>query len=153
MTPADKQEPCAMCESGMCGIHAIPEPVQVEPVDVRGPRHALELLDDVDSLVRFCSVSMSDAGRYKTGAESFWRVCRWLASCAATRPTSDLAERIQGLVAEWSDDRLQDELRLLYNHVEDDSRQFTRWNMHVAITHGISLAATALKEVNSHDRT
>lgn len=32
------------------------------------------------------------------------------------------------------------ELRLLYNHAEDDSRQFTRWQMVTAINHGIRLA-------------
>lgn len=33
------------------------------------------------------------------------------------------------------------QLRLLYNHAEDDSRQFTRWQMVTAINHGIRLAA------------
>jgi hypothetical protein len=34
------------------------------------------------------------------------------------------------------------ELRLLYNHTEDDSRQFTRWQMVTAINHGIRLSAS-----------
>lgn len=33
------------------------------------------------------------------------------------------------------------ELGLLYNHKDDDSSQFTRWQMLVAIQHGMSLAA------------
>jgi hypothetical protein len=37
------------------------------------------------------------------------------------------------------DDGLR-ELRLLYNHAEDDSRQFTRWQMVVAMNHGKRLA-------------
>lgn len=34
------------------------------------------------------------------------------------------------------DEILLKELKLLYNHAEDDSRQFTRWNMVCAMNHG-----------------
>lgn len=47
---------------------------------VRDREHALELLDDVDSLVRFCSVSMQDVGRYNRGSIAFWRVVHWIAA-------------------------------------------------------------------------
>ena len=42
------------------------------------------------------------------------------------------------------DEELMAELALLYNHKDDDSRQFTRWQMVVAMRHGISLADKAL---------
>lgn len=42
-----------------------------------------------------------------------------------------------------SEANLLAELALLYNHTEDDSRQFTRWQMVVAIQHGLRLASTA----------
>lgn len=35
---------------------------------------------------------------------------------------------------------LEGELGLLYNHAPDDSRQFTRWGMHAAIHHGMRIA-------------
>lgn len=47
---------------------------------VRDRAHALELLDDVDSLVRFCSVSMPDVQRYSRGGIAFWRVVHWIAA-------------------------------------------------------------------------
>lgn len=47
---------------------------------VRDREHALEMLDDVDSLVRFCSVSMPDVERYNRGGEAFWRVVHWIAA-------------------------------------------------------------------------
>lgn len=40
---------------------------------------ALKALDDVDELVRFCSVSMLDTERYYRGAEAMWRVAHWIA--------------------------------------------------------------------------
>lgn len=39
-----------------------------------------------------------------------------------------------------SEDRQVKELSLLYNHRDDDSAQFTRYNMFVAIAHGYRLA-------------
>lgn len=50
------------------------------PAPVRDAKHALELLDDVDSLVRFCSVSMLDVQRYNKGSKAFWRVVHWIAA-------------------------------------------------------------------------
>lgn len=35
------------------------------------------------------------------------------------------------------------EIGLLYNHAADDSRQFTRWQMSVAMLHGWNLAVRA----------
>ena len=43
-----------------------------------------------------------------------------------------------------NDEEMLAELALLYNHKDDDSRQFTRWQMIVAMRHGISLADKAL---------
>lgn len=45
---------------------------------------ALLLLDDVDSLVRFCSVNMPDVERYNRGSESFWKVVHWIAEMPKT---------------------------------------------------------------------
>lgn len=39
-----------------------------------------------------------------------------------------------------SEDELLRELALLYNYRDDDSQQFTRWQMVVAIAHGFRLA-------------
>lgn len=52
-------------------------------------------------------------------------------------PASPTAEVVEAL----SEERLLAELALLYNHKEDDSRQFTRWQMIAAIAHGMTLAA------------
>lgn len=43
-----------------------------------------------------------------------------------------------------NEEKLLAELALLYNHKDDDSRQFTRWQMAVAIRHGMSLASRGL---------
>ena len=44
--------------------------------------------------------------------------------------------------AEWlDDDAAFRELGLLYNYADNDSRQFTRWQMIVAMRHGIRLRA------------
>lgn len=40
----------------------------------------------------------------------------------------------------WSDEEGLHQLGLLYNHTEDDSRQFTRWQMLVAMHHGRRLS-------------
>lgn len=40
-----------------------------------------------------------------------------------------------------TEDELLLELARLYNHLPDDSRQFTRWQMTTAIAHGYRLAA------------
>lgn len=37
-------------------------------------RELLHLLDHVDSLVRYCSVSMMDVARYDAGANALWAV-------------------------------------------------------------------------------
>lgn len=55
---------------------------------VRDRAHALEMLDDVDSLVRFCSVNMPDVERYNRGGEAFWRVVHWIAEMRADAATS-----------------------------------------------------------------
>jgi hypothetical protein len=39
----------------------------------------LHLLDHVDSLVRFCSVSVIDVGRYTRGSTAMWAVVHRLA--------------------------------------------------------------------------
>ncbi|MDH7641155.1 hypothetical protein [Sphingomonas oryzagri] len=38
------------------------------------------MLDDVNSLVNFCSVNMLDIDRYYRGSEAMWRVAHWIAS-------------------------------------------------------------------------
>lgn len=48
---------------------------------------------------------------------------------------------LKDTLAALSEADLLAELGLLYNHKDDDSRQFTRWQMLVAIQHGMSLAA------------
>ena len=54
---------------------------------VRDARHALELLDDVNDLVNFCSTNMLDVPRYYRGSEAMWRVAYWLADIDAGRTT------------------------------------------------------------------
>lgn len=53
---------------------------------VRDARHALELLDDVDSVVRFCSAYMPDVARHYRGSEAMWRVAHWIAGQASAAP-------------------------------------------------------------------
>lgn len=51
-------------------------------------------------------------------------------------PQTELADGI------FSDEALmQAELHRLYNFIDDDSRQFTRWQMGVAMLHGYNLAS------------
>lgn len=52
---------------------------------VRNARHALELLDDVSSLIDFCAANMPDLDRYHRGGEAMWRVAYWLADLDAGR--------------------------------------------------------------------
>lgn len=52
---------------------------------VRDARHALELLDDVSSLVDFCAAHMTNVERYHRGGEAMWRVAHWLADLDAGR--------------------------------------------------------------------
>ena len=40
----------------------------------------------------------------------------------------------------WSDEESFKHLRLLYNYTDNDSHQFTRWQMVVAMSHGMRLA-------------
>jgi hypothetical protein len=54
---------------------------------------ALRMLDDVDSIVRFCSVNMPDVDRYYRGAEAMWRVAYWIAQFRDIDPATIRAER------------------------------------------------------------
>lgn len=56
---------------------------------VHNREHALELLDDTDSLIRFCSTHMMDVERYNRGSIAFWRVVHWI---AAMPKNSDVAK-------------------------------------------------------------
>lgn len=40
---------------------------------------ALLLMDEVDSLIRWASVSYPDADKYKAAAKAFWDVCHLIA--------------------------------------------------------------------------
>lgn len=88
---------------------------RVEVIDgatpVRDRAHALELLDDVDSLVRFCSVSMSDVERYNRGSIAFWRVVHWVAAMreGVDRGMVERAKEIEEAAREYFDHYLQDE--------------------------------------------
>lgn len=46
------------------------------------------------------------------------------------------AERERARVKPWSEEEGLRQLALLYNHKDDDSPQFTRWQMLVAMHHG-----------------
>jgi hypothetical protein len=47
---------------------------------------------------------------------------------------------IERILSASDDDIMLAELRRLYNYTEDDSRQFTRWQMIAAMNHGHRLA-------------
>lgn len=96
------------------GMHA-PKPV-ADGVEhgVRGREHALELLDDVDSLVRFCSVSMPDVDRYNRGGESFWKVVHWIAAMPKA------ADAIMALYPRPSDRALVEALKYARNLIGPD---------------------------------
>jgi hypothetical protein len=61
----------------------------------------------------------------------------------------DVGERV-GLKL-WSDEEGLRQLALLYNHKDDDSPQFTRWNMLVAMDHGRRIQARAAKPEPTED--
>jgi hypothetical protein len=54
---------------------------------------------------------------------------------------------VQGEPVAWDDDEAFRQMHLLYNYSDDDSRQFTRWQMAVAMQHGQRHAPTERERV------
>lgn len=65
-----------------------------------------------------------------TGLQTFARFERDILATRSPDPTP----------VAWSDEEAFRQMHLLYNYIDDDSIQFTRWQMVVAMSHGMRLA-------------
>lgn len=72
-------------------------------IDLRDADHALLLMDEVDSLVRFCSVNMLDADRYARGSWAFWSVCHWIARHRQQAERGEVWRPIETAPKDWTD--------------------------------------------------
>jgi hypothetical protein len=101
-----------------------------------------------------CVVVKSDWPEYET----VWKMIE--ARCTRTSLEATIArlsERAEGMREAHSgvpDEEGLRQLSLLYNHRPDDSAQFTRWQMVVAMAHGRRLAAELIRDhvfAEAHD--
>lgn len=138
MIPADKPEPGALCmacegkpapENNPCAVcgASTPEPVQAEPVAC--PECGRLAGEESDLLTIAYMSGVYDERKARENG---------------LRPTSDLAERIEGLVG-----ALEEWMFRYYWRGEGMNTEQAR--IYAKTQLGIALAA--LKEVNSHDRT
>lgn len=133
--PSPSPEALAAAELLPCRICGAPCSVQhVEGPNVRGS-------------LWLCSNSVRLGGTCQAAAavsKVVWnsRPASQPADAVGSMAINDLA--LHNAPSHLSEDERLAELHRLYNYADDDSRQFTRWQMSVALAHGYDLASAAI---------
>ena len=85
--------------------------------------------------------SASEAGRYFVESmRGHLDMMREAIRAELSQAATSAARTTDPTPVAWSDEESFKHLRLLYNYTDNDSHQFTRWQMVVAMSHGMRLA-------------